>query len=52
MAKLTKERMEQPEKTAKEPLESKLVTLRGINWEQFKVIESQLENQREIKLSY
>ena len=35
-----------------QPLECKLVTLRGINWEQFKTIESQLENKREIKLSY
>lgn len=52
MAKLTKELMEPPEKRAKEPLECKLVALRGINWEQFKVIESQLEDKREIKLSY
>lgn len=40
------------EKRSNQPLECKLVTLRGINWEQFKVIESQLENKREIKLSY
>ena len=35
-----------------QPVECKLVTLRGINWEQFKTIELQLENKREIKLSY
>lgn len=35
-----------------QPLECKLVTLHGINWEQFKVIEAQLENKREIKLLY
>ena len=52
MAKLTKELMELPENRAKDPLECKLVTLRGINWEQFKTIELQLENKREIKLSY
>jgi Uma2 family endonuclease len=52
MAKLTKDPMEPPENAAKDPVECKLVTLRGINWEQFKVIESQLEDKREIKLSY
>jgi Uma2 family endonuclease len=40
------------ENQSNQPVECKLVTLRGINWEQFKTIELQLENKREIKLSY
>lgn len=34
------------------PQAEKLVTLHGINWEQFKAIEAQLENNREARLTY
>lgn len=35
-----------------QPLEEKLVTLLNINWEQFKAIEAQLENNRGVRLTY
>lgn len=34
------------------PAEEKLVTLHDIDWEQFKIIEAQLENNRDVKLTY
>jgi Uma2 family endonuclease len=34
------------------PQEEKLVTLHGITWEQFKAIEVQLDNNREVRLAY
>lgn len=34
------------------PTEEKLVTLYGINWEQFKGIEAQLKDNRDVRLSY
>ena len=40
------------EKSAKQPLEEKLVTLDSITWEQFKAIEAQLENNRGVRLTY
>lgn len=40
------------DKQANQPTEEKLVTLHGINWEQFKTIEAQLENNREVRLTY
>lgn len=40
------------DKQANQPTEEKLVTLHGINWEQFKIIEAQLENNREVRLTY
>lgn len=33
-------------------VEEKLVTLQGINWEQFKVIEAQLSNNQGVRLAY
>ena len=35
-----------------QPTEEKLITLHSIRWEQFKAIEAQLENNREVKLTY
>lgn len=35
-----------------QPTEEKVVTLRGVSWEQFKTIEAQLETNREAKLTY
>ncbi|MBW4559031.1 MAG: Uma2 family endonuclease [Trichormus sp. ATA11-4-KO1] len=35
-----------------QPTTEKLVTLRGISWEQFKIISAQLENNREVRLTY
>ncbi|WGV25711.1 Uma2 family endonuclease [Halotia branconii] len=35
-----------------QPTEEKLVTVRGISWEQFKIIEAQLESNREVRLTY
>ncbi|MBW4651031.1 MAG: Uma2 family endonuclease [Kastovskya adunca ATA6-11-RM4] len=40
------------DKQATPPQEEKLITLYGISWEQFKTIEAQLENHREVRLSY
>lgn len=40
------------DKPAFQPAEEKLVTLHGINWEQFKAIEAQLLNNREVRLTY
>ncbi len=40
------------DKPASQPKEEKLITLYGITWEQFKAIEEQLENNREVRLSY
>jgi Uma2 family endonuclease len=34
------------------PTEEKLVTVRGVSWEQFKIIEAQLESNREVRLTY
>ncbi len=34
------------------PIEEKLVTLYGISWEQFKAIEAQLPDNREVRLTY
>lgn len=39
-------------KSAKQPLEEKLVTLNSITWQQFKAIEAQLENNRGVRLTY
>ncbi len=35
-----------------QPTEEKLITLHDISWEQFKAIEAQLENNREVRLAY
>jgi Uma2 family endonuclease len=40
------------DKPAHQPTEEKLVTLYGINWEKFKAIEAQLEDNRDVRLSY
>jgi len=40
------------DKPASQPKEEKLITLYGITWAQFKAIEEQLENNREVRLSY
>lgn len=40
------------DKPAHQPTEEKLVTLYGISWEKFKAIEAQLEDNRDVKLSY
>jgi Uma2 family endonuclease len=40
------------DKPAHQPTEEKLVTLYGITWEKFKAIEAQLEDNRDVKLSY
>jgi Uma2 family endonuclease len=40
------------DKPAHQPTEEKLVTLYGISWEKFKAIEVQLEDNRDVKLSY
>jgi len=34
------------------PAQEKLVTLHNIDWKQFKIIEAQLENNRDVKLTY
>lgn len=34
------------------PVEEKLVTLYGISWEQFKAIEAQLQDNRQVRLTY
>ncbi|MCC5639377.1 Uma2 family endonuclease [Nostoc sp. CHAB 5844] len=36
----------------KQPTAEKLVTVSGVSWEQFKIIAAQLENNREVKLTY
>ncbi|MBD2015269.1 Uma2 family endonuclease [Microcoleus sp. FACHB-53] len=40
------------DKPARQPTEEKLVTLYGITWEKFKAIEAQLNDNRDVKLSY
>lgn len=35
-----------------QPTEEKLVTVRGVSWEQFQIIEAQLESNREVRLTY
>lgn len=40
------------DKPARQPTEEKRVTLYGITWEKFKAIEAQLEDNRDVKLSY
>lgn len=40
------------EKPESQPTVPSLVTLHGISWEKFKVIEAQLEDNREVKLTY
>ena len=35
-----------------QPTEEKLVTLKNISWEQFKGIETQLQENRNVRLSY
>ena len=40
------------DKTAFPPTEEKLVTLYGISWQQFKGIEAQLKDNRDVRLSY
>lgn len=40
------------DKPAHQPTEEKQVTLYGISWEKFKAIEAQLEDNRDVKLSY
>ncbi len=40
------------EKTESQPTVPSLVTLHGISWEKFKTIESQLEDNREVRLTY
>jgi Uma2 family endonuclease len=40
------------DKPAHQPTEERLVTLYGITWEKFKAIEAQLEDNRDVKLSY
>jgi Uma2 family endonuclease len=35
-----------------QPTVEKLVTVNGVSWEQFKIIEAQLENNREVRLTY
>jgi Uma2 family endonuclease len=40
------------DKPSRQPTQEKLVTLYGISWEKFKAIEAQLEENRDVKLSY
>jgi Uma2 family endonuclease len=40
------------DKPADQPTEEKLLTLYGITWEKFKAIEAQLEDNRDVRLSY
>ncbi len=40
------------DKPAHQPTEEKLVTLYGITWEKFKAIEAQLQDNRDVRLSY
>jgi Uma2 family endonuclease len=40
------------DKPSPQPIEEKIVTLHGISWEQFKAIEAQLENNRDVRLTY
>ena len=40
------------DKQANQPTEEKLVTLYGITWEKFKAIEAQLQDNRDVRLSY
>jgi Uma2 family endonuclease len=40
------------DKPAHQPTEERLVTLYSITWEKFKAIEAQLEDNRDVKLSY
>jgi Uma2 family endonuclease len=40
------------DKPSRQPTQEKLVTLYGITWEKFKAIEAQLEDNRDVKLSY
>jgi Uma2 family endonuclease len=40
------------DKPSRKPTEEKVVTLYGISWEKFKAIEAQLEDNRDVKLSY
>ena len=40
------------DKPAHQPTQEKLVTLYGITWEKFKTIEAQLEDNRDVRLSY
>jgi Uma2 family endonuclease len=40
------------EKTESQPTMPSLVTLHGISWEKFKAIEAQLEDNREVRLTY
>jgi Uma2 family endonuclease len=40
------------EKTESQPTVPSLVTLHGISWEKFKAIEAQLEDNREVRLTY
>ncbi len=40
------------DKPAHQPTEEKLVTLYGISWEKFKAIEAQLEDNRDVRMSY
>ncbi len=40
------------DKPSRQPTEEKLVTLYGITWEKFKAIEAQLEDNRDVRLSY
>ncbi|MEA5503284.1 Uma2 family endonuclease [Halotia wernerae UHCC 0503] len=35
-----------------QPTEEKLVTVRGVSWEQFQIIEAQLESNRSVRLTY
>ena len=40
------------DKPARQPTEEKWVTLYGISWDKFKAIETQLEGNRDVRLSY
>jgi Uma2 family endonuclease len=40
------------DKPAHQPTEEKLITLYGISWEKFKAIEAQLQDNRDVRLSY
>jgi Uma2 family endonuclease len=40
------------DKSAQQPTEEKLVTLYGIDWEKFKAIEAQLQDNRDVRLFY
>jgi Uma2 family endonuclease len=44
--------LQTPDKPIDHSVKEKLVTLHGVSWEQFKAIEANLENVRDVRLSY